>query len=187
MINGARSISPRKDVYMRKKGIEPVRRNAAVWGVYILIIVILALLVPPQDQELEGKVQNIAVAGMVWGILSQLLSYNISVEKVLEKKRLGDKFDEEYFEQFWGHFSISVQLLKGIESLVVVLYPSFANFFDWDKLTYIGVGIFAIILGVILWEACYIFLISKIDSWRTIYNLINTKGREFSIDTTEEN
>ena len=115
---------------MLKKGMKAVRRNAAILGVYILIIVILALLVPPQKQELEGTAQNIAVAGMVWGILSQLLSYNISVEKVLEKKRLGDRFDEEYFEQFWGHFSISVQLLKGIESLVVVLYPSFASFFQ---------------------------------------------------------
>jgi len=81
MINGARSISPRKDVYMLKKGMKAVRRNAAIWGVYIFIIVILALLVPQQKQELEGTAQNIAVAGMVWGILSQLLSYNISVEK----------------------------------------------------------------------------------------------------------
>lgn len=171
---------------MLKKGIEAVWRKVAVWGLYMLIIIILALLVPPQNQELEGTAKNIAVAGMVWGILSQLLSYNISVEKVLEKKRLGDKFDEEYFEQFWGHFSISVQLLKGIESLVVVLYPSFASFFNWNKLTYIGLGIFVIILGAIFWEVCYILLVSKIDSWRTIYNLINKKGREFSIDSTEE-
>jgi hypothetical protein len=185
MINGARSISPRKDVYMLKKGMKAVRRNAAIWGVYIFIIVILALLVPQQKQELEGTAQNIAVAGMVWGILSQLLSYNISVEKVLEKKRLGDRFDEEYFEQFWGHFSISVQLLKGIESLVVVLYPSFASFFNWDKLTYIGLGILVIILGAIFWVVCYILLVYKINSWRTIYNLINKKGREFSIDSTE--
>lgn len=62
---------------MLKKGIEAVWRKVAVWGLYMLIIIILALLVPPQNQELEGTAQNIAVAGMVWGILSQLLSYNI--------------------------------------------------------------------------------------------------------------
>lgn len=172
---------------MLKKGMKAVRRNAAIWGVYILIIVILALLVPPQKQGLEGTAQNIVVAGMVWGILSQLLSYNISVEKTLEKKRHGDNFNEEYFEQFWGHFSDSVQLLKGIESLIVVLYPSVASLFHWDNLTYIMFGVFLIILGIIVWMVCYIFLTSKIDSWRVIYKLINKKGKEFSMYTPEEN